>query len=159
MRAGFDTAGRRGGQNKAGLSLIELLLVITVMAILGALLYPAINKVRNTARERQSSFERRIIGQAIDAYRLTNRRFPAPEPHQGGSTRTYSESGNGGNNGQVMRLLREANPPFIDENKFRWDGDGIDANVLNPWGKQYQIRLELAYTFQGSGYQVNCPGP
>ncbi len=134
------------------MTLIELLIVISVIAILFALLFPAFSKVRDGARRRQASVERRIIGQAIEAYRLKNRRLPAPEPMQGGSDTTFGTDSNP--NGLVMRLLREADPPFLDASKLRWDGAGPEANVLNPWDDQYRIWLNLSYTQQGRGYSV-----
>ncbi len=132
-----------------GFTLIELLLVVTVIAILAALLLPAVNRVRDGARERQAQTEARIIGQAIAAYRLQHRRFPAPEHHleNAGQDMMYGEDGSGGNNAAVMRILRDADPPVLDAGSLRWEGD----NVVNPWGRQYNITLDLNYDGRVAG--------
>ena len=122
--------GLRFGPRR-GLTLIELLIVIAVMATLAALLFPAFSKVRDGALTRQAQMETRLIGQAIAVYRLQERgQLPAPAG-------VYGDGQPGGSNRVVMVELR-ADPPLLDVDKLRWDGDG---NVLNPWGKQYTIEI------------------
>lgn len=124
-----------------GFTLIELLLVVSVIAVLAALLLPAVNRVREGAQERQAQIEARIIGQAISAYKLRERRFPTTHLDAGEDLR-YGDGDNDDHpNSVVMGILREADPPVLDEDSLRWDGD----NVLNPWGRQYRITLDLDY--------------
>lgn len=113
-------------------TLLELLIVVTIIGVLMALLIPAFSKVRNAALEKQAAIEKTIIGSAIAAYRLQNRgALPAAEG-------VYGDGEPDGNNSQVMTELLATAPPVLDENKLRFDNQG---NVLNPWGNQYKIRL------------------
>ena len=163
-RVGLRSAvcGLRSDQR--AFTLIELLLVVSVIGIIAALLLPAVNKVRDSARDRQASIETRILQQAIGAYILQERRFPAPDGEDGtpnhlggGVDRTYGEDEPDGDNGVVMSILLAAavDPPVLDKHQFRWDGD----NVLNPWGLQYVIELQLSYSDQGKGYRVGANIP
>ena len=139
--------------DKRGFTLLELLIVISVIALLVGLLLPAFSKVRDGARERQAQVEAGIIAQAIGAYRLEHRRLPALDGH-GGSSRTFGTDDNP--NSEVMLLLRDAEPPLLAADRFRWDRNN---NVLNPWGRQYRTELDLSYSSDGRGYSVDINKP
>lgn len=133
---------------RAGFTLLELLIVIALIMLLAGLMIPAFYKVKSGANEKKKSVETRVIGAAIQAYKLQERKLPAPDAHLGGGAdRSYGEGGSDGNNSQVMRLLRETNPPVLDPNKLRWEGE----NVINPDGDQYKITLDLNYDGEAGG--------
>ena len=67
----MSAAYRRGG-----FSLLELLVVLSIMAVLAALLLPAINSARRYAQGIHCASNLRQIGQAIHAYRADHRRLP-----------------------------------------------------------------------------------
>ncbi len=139
----------KGGRTASGFTLLELLIVISLMVLLSGLLIPAFYKVQNESRKRQAATEAAVIAGAIQAYRLQERKFPAPSnPNhiQGGQDRTYGDAAVGsllpdGGNERVLTLLRGANPPVLDENKLRLE----DNHAINPWGRQYRIKLDLNY--------------
>ncbi len=124
-----------------GFTLLELLIVIGLIVALMGLLIPAFSKVKNGAKDKKRSVELRIIGAAIQAYKLQEKQFPVDDPTGVDDDVVYGvQEGQG--NSVVMVKLREAVPSVLDVNKLRWDGGG---NVTDPYDKQYEITLDLNY--------------
>jgi prepilin-type N-terminal cleavage/methylation domain-containing protein/prepilin-type processing-associated H-X9-DG protein len=64
-------------QNFAGFTLVELLVVITIIGILIALLLPAVQAAREAARRMQCSTNQSEVGKALANFETGNGQFPA----------------------------------------------------------------------------------
>ena len=64
-------------QNRLGFTLVELLVVISIIAVLAALLMPAIQAAREAARRTQCISNQRQVAFALINYESAKKSFPA----------------------------------------------------------------------------------
>jgi prepilin-type N-terminal cleavage/methylation domain-containing protein len=133
------TSDLRPETSTRGFTLLELLIVISLIVVLMGLLLPAISKVKDSAKDKKRRIEVRVIGSAIQAYKLQEKHFPVDDPTGVAADVVYG--GGGQNNSEVMTLLRDAQPPVLDPNKLRW----IGSNAVDPDDTPYKITLDLNY--------------
>ena len=118
------TMGRR-----QGFTLIELLMVIVVIGILVAILFPALNAVRQKAKVRHREIGREMIVSALQSYHAHTRRWPIP----GAGNKAYSSD-----NYLVVDMLTDAGLEFkfINVSNYRQSGSG---SLQDPFGGYYTI--------------------
>ncbi|GGP27573.1 type II secretion system major pseudopilin GspG [Silvimonas amylolytica] len=113
----FAAASRRAaGAAQRGFTLIEILVVITILAILGALIVPKIMDRPNDARVVAAKQDIRSVIQALKLYKLDNGRYPTTE--------------------QGLKALVEK--PSATPAPTNWKTGGyLEKLPKDPWGNDY----------------------
>ena len=113
------TARRKGwksGPRASGFTLLEILVVVVILGILGAVVVPQILSRPDTARLQAAQTDIRSLGAALDVYRLDNFQYPSSE--------------------QGLEAL--VNRPSGFPEPKNWNPDGyIKKLPTDPWGSPY----------------------
>ena len=155
-------------------TLIELLVVIAIIAILAAMLFPAIGIAKRKAAEAGARADMANIGLAISRYEADyNGRFPAPGIPTGTADVTYGYVNSAisgviasNQNAQVIAILMDMekfnngnatsnanhvlNPRRIANLNAKFTSDnsaagiGSDGEYRDPWGNSYVISMDTS---------------
>jgi prepilin-type N-terminal cleavage/methylation domain-containing protein len=136
------TPHRAAAPNGGAFTLIELLIVITIMAVLIGLAFPAYQGVQDRARNVQAKNDLAQIVIAVNGFYTEYGTYPslyAPEM-------TF-DTKNGNDNDKLFNELRgnqfaTMNPRNISFFSAKFAADG---RLYDPWGKQYIVRLDTDY--------------
>ncbi|MEQ8693316.1 MAG: type II secretion system major pseudopilin GspG [Pseudomonadales bacterium] len=102
--------------NTAGFTLIEILVVVVILGILGAIVVPNLMSRPDATRVQAAAADLRALANALDVYRLDNFQYPSSE--------------------QGLEALVEK-PSGFPEPKA-WNPDGyIKKLPTDPWGSKY----------------------
>jgi|HubBroStandDraft_1064217.scaffolds.fasta_scaffold00076_23 general secretion pathway protein G len=134
-----ETAARLERRRKVprGFSLLELLIVLVIMGLLGALVGPKLLDKLDDSKAKTAETQVRMLKSALDTMRLDFGRYPTAD--------------------EGLQLL--VSPPADPDAKSRWHGPYLeDAMPLDPWGKPYLYSPEgkephpiALYSFGASG--------
>ena len=102
---------------QSGFTLIEIMVVVVILAVLGALVVPNILGKVDTARITAAKTDIRSIGTALDLYRLDNFKYPTTD--QG-----------------LRALIQQPADPTI--RNWRKGGYVSEGSLKDPWGNDYQ---------------------
>ena len=104
-----------------GVTLIEIMVVVVILGILGALIVPNIIGRPDEARVAAAATDIQAIGNALELYRLDNGHYPSTE--------------------QGIEAL--VNQPTGYPAPRRWNPDGYLKKVpVDPWGEPYKFVSE-----------------
>lgn len=113
-------------RSERGFTLIEIMVVMVIIAILGALIGPQILGRVDEARVTKAQADIRTLGTSLDLYRMDNFQYPTTE--QG-----------------LEALVRQPNDPNIRN----WKAGGyVQKLSKDPWGNDY------VYVFPGTRGQA-----
>ena len=108
--------GQTNTAKTRGFTLIEILVVVVILGILGAVVVPQILGRPDTARVQAAQTDIRMLASALDVYRLDNFQYPSSE--------------------QGLEALVE--PPSGFPEPKNWNPDGyIKKLPTDPWGSPY----------------------
>jgi prepilin-type N-terminal cleavage/methylation domain-containing protein len=131
-------------RNRTGFTLIELLVVIAIIAILIALLVPAVQKVRGAAARTQCTNNLKQMGVALHNFDSAHKRFPAALIHPG--WHSTANPGQKRYSGPEVSYLND--PEYIVYNH-----SGFIA--LLPYIEQESLFKQYNYAFVGSSRNGN----
>ncbi len=104
---------QRRGRTQAGVTLIEMLVVVTIIALFAALVAPRMMHQADNARKTQAAAQINSFMTALGAYKLDTGTYPTTE--------------------QGLQALR-----VQPENMTQWQGPYLPKDIPNdPWGHAY----------------------
>lgn len=131
-------------RSSRGFTLIELLIVIAIIGILMALLFPAVGSAIDAARRAQAKNDVTQLATAVTAYETEYGRLPGSNSSDNKATVTKA---------LVETLTAQStndNPrkiTFIEINSWKKGKSGTNASgdFLDPWGGSYYVALDYDY--------------
>ena len=141
---------RRTSSRKA-FTLIEMLVVITIIAVLMGLAFPVFQSVQNSAKKTQAKNDLVQIVTAVNAFYTEYGKYPTAASGNPDASFTpdnknlfYTLRGiNGGDNAQ--HALNPRQIEFIKPLEKARGGIGADGSFYDPWGSSYQVVVDSNY--------------
>ena len=122
----MEIVAMKSGTGPAGFTLIEILVVVVIIGILGAVIVPNLLSRPDQARVTAAQTDLRSLGNALDMYRLDNFQYPSTD--------------------QGLQAL-VSRPSGFPEAK-NWNSDGYIKNLpTDPWG--------MPYVYERSGSDIS----
>ncbi len=129
-----------------GFSLVELLVVVAMIAVLLALLLPALSRAREQTKMVQCLSNLKQLGTAMTAYLMDNNEsFPRPAAGVQYEDWIYYDGGRNMNRGRLARYLG-GTENRLDISIFRCPSDNIDTHPWYPYSytvNEYLCRTQV----------------
>lgn len=142
-------------RSSRGFTLIELLIVIAIIGILMALLFPAVNSAIDAARRAQAKNDVTQLATAITAYETEYGRLPGSgtSDFNGKVTQSFMDiltASGSGTNDNPRKIV------FLEVNSWKKGKSGTNGNnFADPWGGSYYVALDYDYDNTLSGIGTN----
>jgi general secretion pathway protein G len=112
---------KRRKRRQQGFTLLEVLLVLTILVILGSTVTFYFAKTQGKANERLAKIQINAIGQSLEEYHIDVGSYPTDS--------------------QGLAALRSAPGDLVDTTK--WDGPYTKTDIApDPWSRPYQYKSE-----------------
>ena len=122
-----STPGSITPRNQGGFTLIEILIVVVILGVLGAVVVPQLLDRPDQARVAAAKSDIRQLSSALDLYRLDNFNYPTTDQ------------------GLQALVTRPSGTPEAPN----WNPDGyVRHNLQDPWGTPY------VYANEGTNFEV-----
>jgi general secretion pathway protein G len=142
---------------RQGFTLIELLVVMGIIALLAAIVFPAIGSALKRGKTATAQTEIKSIENALNGYFTDYGRFPR---YSGDRDVVLGETARPNN--QIIPALRgldnERNPRRINYLEVAEKSLDADGNMVDPWGVQYKIALNTDFDQMLNAGITNLPG-
>ena len=122
---------------RGGFTLVELLVVVTIIGLLVGLISVAVPKAIESGMKAKAKGELTAIVAAVKAYKQEYGRWP-------GSTFTSDTTYQDGQSIQLLAALSGSNSPTVENPKSVRFLEGAQSNgtMLDPWGTQYLVLID-----------------
>lgn len=126
-------------------TLIELLIVIAIIGILMALLFPAVNAALDTAKKTQAKNDVTQIATAVVGYETEYGKLPATNTTGANISSDVLQALMGSN----VNSLNPRQIVFLEVNNAKKGKSGVSNNqFVDPWGYSYKIVYDGDYDNQ-----------
>jgi prepilin-type N-terminal cleavage/methylation domain-containing protein len=136
-------------KTSAAFTLVELLVVISIIVILAALSFPAVNGALDSAKKTQAKSNAVQIAGAVSAYELEYGKLPlltssSSSSDSTGDVGTFLTEILGGASGNANNSRTIT---FLEMSSYKKGKGGTNSSgdYLDPWGSAYKIVLDHSY--------------
>lgn len=124
--------------SQQGFTLVELLVVISIIAILAGILLPAVINAFKKASDAQVRTELKSIETAVKAYVNEYSKLPIADTAQGGADLNITDDAS---SKTLIQKLVGNNPRKI----VFLESNNADGTFLDPWESQYKMYVDANY--------------
>ena len=135
-------------KNSLAFTLIELLVTIGIIAILAAILLPAIKAALDKAHKAQAQHEISGIANAIKSYYNEYSKYPTLQVPYPATDTSFGKGGATADNKDIISVLTGNNPRKISFLELSSTSTNATGNAIDPWDNAYGIGLD--YNFDNS---------